>query len=723
MKLSVDLASLRRWGLSSLVLITGWLAAAQNIPVGTWRTHFSYNSAKHLAVTSDKVFCATNFGLFSRDIAEGSVRKLSKIDGLSDVGVSSIAYNANQNVLVIGYESGFVDFIFEDELLRISDLAQSNLEGDKTINDIAFGSTRTFLATDLGVIVINTENAEIIENYVQIGTGGNAVEVLEIVTLDNSVFVRTEEGLQFGNTEDNLLDFNNWTQYPGTSTYTNLTLVGDQLYAIEGMNLRLFSNETWEDTGADLPTGASKLFNVDGQVMTASEGVIYRVEEGSGFITHLTSAATSINDIASLNGELFIADGEQGLINESGDQLSPDGPVSDNFSNFRVISNELFGFHAPSPFSYNGSVQVEEFSKFSDGSWEAVSIPIFTNVSDVVVFNGNYYFSSIGDGLYDELNNTRFKDFPGSSSEQDTVITALASGEQLWVSTFRNDNAIHLMDANFEWTSYASTFLGDDEYLTIDLSETGIGWLGASSGIITVFDPGEIQVDQISTTDGLPSSFVDIDISIEDNAWVATTRGPALFPDASFIFFDSDGIQPTFENRPLFENEPINAVMTDGGNRIWFGTNQGLWVYDENTSEQESVFNEANSPLPSNRIIQLDYDGRTGEVFILTDKGMVSYRSASSVGNRDHRNVNIFPNPVRPEYQGLVGLTGLARNASVKVTDVNGNLVKEIDANGGSASWDLTDVRGGKISTGIYLFFSSDSDGEETYVGKIAVVR
>ena len=92
-------------------------------------------------------------------------------------------------------------------------------------------------------------------------------------------------------------------------------------------------------------------------------------------------------------------------------------------------------------------------------------------------------------------------------------------------------------------------------------------------------------------------------------------------------------------------------------------------------------------------------------------------------GNRDHRNVNIFPNPVRPDYQGLVGLTGLARNANVKVTDVNGNLVKEIDANGGSASWDLTNVRGGQIATGVYLFFSSSSDGEETYVGKIAVVR
>ena len=85
--------------------------------------------------------------------------------------------------------------------------------------------------------------------------------------------------------------------------------------------------------------------------------------------------------------------------------------------------------------------------------------------------------------------------------------------------------------------------------------------------------------------------------------------------------------------------------------------------------------------------------------------------------------MNIFPNPVRPEYQGLVGLKGLARNVNVKVTDINGNLVAEVEANGGTASWDLMDIRGSKVATGIYLFFSATSDGEDTYVGKIAVVR
>ena len=722
MKLFAGNASLKRWSLNSLALFWSLVVVSQDIAVGTWRTHFSYNDARHLAVTSDKIFCATATGFFSREISSGAIRKLSKIDGLSDVGVSVLAYNGDLNVLVVGYESGFMDFIFENELLSISDLATSNLDEDKTINDIAFGTTETFLATDFGIIVVSTSNAEIVENYVQIGSGGTGVEVFEIITLNDSLFIRTNEGVQSGRPGTNLLDFETWTRYPATLSYTDMTIVGSAIYAISGNDLMRFSSGVWLNTGFDLPPGATKLFEINNELITTTGGTIYRLGM-SGFEVTISTSTTSINDVVSIDGSFFLADGEQGLVDQDGTSLSPSGPLSDTFSNFRVISNELFGFHAPSAFSYNGSVQVERFSNFSEGKWSITSIPNFTNVSDVARFNGNLYYSSIGDGLYDELNESILQDVPGSSSELDTVITALASGENLWVSSFRNQTPIHIMDQSLAWTSYARTFLGSQEFLTIDLSQRGIAWLGVSSGIITIFDADKVQRDQISTADGLPSTFIDIDISVEDNAWVGTTRGPALFPDASFIFFDTNGIQPTFENRTLFEGEQINAVMTDGGNRIWFGTNSGLWVYDGNTSEQVAVFNESNSPLPSNQIIQLAYNGATGEIFIYTSEGMVSFRSSSSVGNRSHGNVNIFPNPVRPNYQGLVALTGLANNTTIKVTDVSGNLVKEIDANGGTASWDLTDVRGARISNGIYLFFSSTSDGEETYVGKIAVVR
>ena len=469
-----------------------------------------------------------------------------------------------------------------------------------------------------------------------------------------------------------------------------------------------------------LPNGVSGLRNLGDQLYAFSNNEIYSLNETFFELTSATGLS-AVNDIALMEGSLFIADMEAGLMDEAGNALSPEGPVEDDFSNMRVLNNALYAFHAPSPFTYNGSVQKPSFSVFASGRWEERTIANFTNVSDVASFNGNFYYASIGDGLYDELNNTRIKNI--RPSEVDTVVTALASGKELWMSSFGNQHPVHTLNEEGEWNSFTRAQLFDDQFLSIDLSDFGLAWLGSSTGTITVFEPTEGVSDLLSTADGLPSTVRDVEISIEDNAWVATDRGPAFFPSASSVLVSSEALRPTFESRVLFDDQQVNAVVTDGGNRIWFGTDRGLWVFDENTSEQVALFNERNSPLPSNRILDLAYNGSNGEVFVVTDRGMVSYRSNSSNGRARHRNVNVFPNPVRPSYTGLVAITGLARNVTVKITDLNGNLVQELQANGGAASWDLLDLSGSQVATGTYLFFSAAADGEETFVGKLAVIR
>lgn len=724
MKHFADLAFLKLWVRISSLFIVG-IAMGQDIGVGTWRTHFNYTNAQLLTASDNKVFCAAQNGLFSWDVNEQTVRKLSKLDGLSDVGVSAMRYDPSSSLLVIGYRSGRIDFVFEDGITSITDIANSNLEGDKTINAIAFGGGNTFAATDLGVVVFRSDNASIQENYVQIGSGGAAVQIHEVLYRNDSLFIRTNQGIQSGQLSSNLLDFNNWTRYAGTSTIEQLSLVSGMIYGVQGSSLVIFDGVSWADTGADLPGDATKLFSSSNVLLaTTSDGTIYEWN-GTSFLERSMTSNTNINAIAFDNeGNMFIADAVRGLRMEGSEMaLSPEGPLSDSYSNVKAIRNEVYGFHAPNPFTYDGSEQVAWYSLFAEGSWTLQEIDAFSNVSDVALFNSNRYFTSIGDGLYDEANGAIITDIPSSASLPDTMLTSIEAKDRLWIAGIHPDEAAHFMNEDGTWMSYPVTRTSDNAILSVDLAETGVAWLGNDQGSITVIDADQDIVDFLTTSDGLPSDFNDIVISIEDDAWVVTPRGPAVFEGASFVLNDQRAIIPTFENRILFEDENINAVMTDGGNRVWFGTDRGLWVFDENTSEQVALFNESNSPIPSNTVLKLAYNGRNGEVFIVTDKGMVSYRSASSIGNRDHRDVSVFPNPVRPDYQGMVGISGLAKNASLKVTDVNGNLVNELQANGGSASWDLMDIRGGKVATGIYYFFSSSSDGEETYVGKVAVIR
>ena len=134
-------------------------------------------------------------------------------------------------------------------------------------------------------------------------------------------------------------------------------------------------------------------------------------------------------------------------------------------------------------------------------------------------------------------------------------------------------------------------------------------------------------------------------------------------------------------------------------------------------------FTRENSPLPSNNILDVLSDPITGEVFIATDKGMVSYRSDAFRSRNIHENVSIFPNPVQPGYSGVIGISGLATDATIKITNVSGKLIREINAAGGGASWDMADYNGQRAPTGVYLVFSSSSDGNETFVGKIAIIN
>jgi hypothetical protein len=113
----------------------------------------------------------------------------------------------------------------------------------------------------------------------------------------------------------------------------------------------------------------------------------------------------------------------------------------------------------------------------------------------------------------------------------------------------------------------------------------------------------------------------------------------------------------------------------------------------------------------------------TGEVFFATSNGLSSFRSDATKGGDQHLNVKIFPNPVTPDYSGLVTIEGLPENAEIKITDVSGNLVWQMKSNGGTATWKLTTLYGTNPGTGIYMIYSSTSDGSDTFVGKIAIIN
>lgn len=327
-----------------------------------------------------------------------------------------------------------------------------------------------------------------------------------------------------------------------------------------------------------------------------------------------------------------------------------------------------------------------------------------------------------------------------------TQVGGLAYDEKgnLWATNSNCSKPISVRLKNGNWYAFGTgTALGNNALLSdIIVAENGYKWVvRPRSGGLLVFtdngtpsDPGDDQAKALSTFEGqgkLPS--MDIFSIAEDQdrqIWVGTGKGIAVFynPDAVFSSDNFDAQQILIEQdgnvQILLETEAVSAIVVDGANRKWLGTqSSGLYLVSADGTEQVAHYTAANSPLPSDNIIAMAMDDATGELFIGTDQGIVSYRGDATAGSNTADCATVFPNPVRENFTGPVAITGLVRGSDVRITDVAGNLVYRTISMGGQAIWPATDMKGQRVSTGVYLILSVDPEGTNKCNTKVAVVR
>jgi hypothetical protein len=234
---------------------------------------------------------------------------------------------------------------------------------------------------------------------------------------------------------------------------------------------------------------------------------------------------------------------------------------------------------------------------------------------------------------------------------------------------------------------------------------------------------------------GLPSNLLYAVVRDRRGAiWVGTAAGVAVYNDPSqLVSAAANNTQYVDFDRPLVSrgtgtgfsalySETVRCIAVDGANRKWFGTPNGLWLFNEDATEALLHFTTANSPLPSNSIVDVAVNDKTGEVFVATDAGLVSYQGSASSTEGAPNCAQVSPNPVRPDFAGTVGIRGVVDNAQVRITDVAGHLVYSTRATGGTVTWNLTDTDGRRVRSGVYLVLTSDAQGKNTCVSKVAVL-
>lgn len=669
--------------------------------------HPSYQIVEEVAVTGDRTYATASGALFSVDRNDKHIETYDKISGLSGSTVSHIGYDPKTRYTVVVYTSGHLDLLRGNTIVPMPDLFLRAEQLSVEVNSIHMdGKGRCYLSMTFGIIVLNLMKEEVEATY-YIGKDASDVNVLSVITRSDSIIAVSSE-----------------------TSYT----------AIRGTNL--LDNANWK-------------------METASKDYVDYVVSCN---RHDTIQATEGKWIASRQDGLV-------LLTPSGNRehFAPEGPINNMADHVQCHKGRLYVANGGYWANNNGTEA--EVKMYENNTWSAITHRQIWDkvgfVQDGCVFafdpneDGHFYMASYSRGVVEFRNHQPYKRHSLDNSTLSSTVNSGSSKEyfvrttsamvdadsRLWVVNAGDvPYPVHTYkDGQWHGLSFGGyRFSTPIKQMIIDNRNPNHKWFaeGRESGIIYLLDDNgtpdddrdDVVYKQSSLTDqkgtSVPYGFIYSMVQGPDGIiWVGTNAGPIMIESAAA--FQKGRCTRVLNRRNdgtdladyLLSTEVIRAIAIDGGNRKWFGTeNNGIFLINEDGDEQLDHFTNKNSNLPSNQINSLAFNGKTGELFIATAQGICSYQSDASDPQEDYSSAYAYPNPVRPEFEGFVTITGLMNDSWVQILDQGGNMVFKTRSNGGTATWDLSNGRGGRVSTGVYSALCTPSEGRGTGVVKILVM-
>jgi hypothetical protein len=762
----------RRW---LLLLCTLWFfqflsSAMAQVPVGQWRTHLPYSSATCLEVTSEAVWCGTEHGLFLYDLDDQSIQIRSRIDGMNDQNILSMRYSEEYKTMLIGYASGRIDLFRDGQYRLIDDIFRSNqIIGLKNINNIHLRGRFAYLSSSFGIVELDLEREEIRNTFV-VGPGGSKLPVYGLTDDGESFYAATDSGLLVASlNEPNLSNFNAWQFEPTLrgQALKHVAYFAGSVATILGDSLMRFNNGVWSAIRLDTGFANTGLESRNGQLQITN---VFRVHSLSADWQQRTF--TFANDdivrpvMAIRSGaNLWMADKGGGLFRffeGFGQRILPEGPFSDNALQISAQDAGVLVATGGVKTTLEPRYNSDGCLVFAQEKWSRLSRYNIPGLPDSLI-SGDFPLVDVMQAIYDpfqsnrmflatwgagliELIDGRFQmaynpsnstlqyisGSVGSNGVGSVRIGGMDFDEQgnLWVTNYGAGRPVSVRRRNGTWESYSLGTANEVREIRVDVS--GNKWIRMRAGGLIVLEangPSFVSVLAAPGQGGLPSAGVNAMVSDRSGTfWIGTNEGPALFYNPNAVFrttFDAQRIKIQQEQFVgfLLGNEVITALAVDGADRKWFGTTNGLWCFSPDGTRQIHHFTTQNSPILSNVILSISIHPSTGEVFVGTDQGLISYRSTATEGGQVHNNVLVFPNPVEPGFEGFVSVRGLPTDAWIKITDIRGSLLYQTRADGGQISWNQRTLDGDLVPSGVYLVYSSTDLGEDTYASKVVVIR
>lgn len=739
---------------------------------GSWKGYFSYTDINDISQSATAFYAAAENAVFSKNLGTNAVSTINTIDGISGQTITAMYHSSSFNKTLLGYDTGLMIVINNSDgsILNVVDIINRQLPPNlKRVNHFEEHEGILYISCDFGIVEYNL-NTLLFGDTFFIGNGGAELATRQTAVLGNQIFAATANGIRRAALSNpNLIDFAQWTTItPGN--WTHMERFGSELLAATATGQLFRYNGSNFNVFTQLPAPPSDVRATDTHLIITTPGVVQIYNTTLGITGQVTAAQLSPNVLtltkATVIGDsVYIGTRQEGvyvsvLNSNVFENITPDGPLRNNIWSINASPAGLYATYGGYTIDFVPNEDFFGISKYDGSSWlnipyDEVHAPGKTarNLVRTVVNPNNpaqVYVASYHDGLLKFENDVLVTQFDESNSGLESLVFtpdptyrsvrvelgAFDRNGTLWMSNNQIENGIKALRPDGAWQSYNTENIlsGAARIGRMIIDKNGTKWMTTySDGVVAFNENGNIFKKLTTGPDqGNLPSVLSWSLAIDNNnqLWIGTYRGLRVLSSVDRFQQTSQMIanpiiiiEDDVPQELLFE-QFITDIAVDGANNKWIGTgDSGVFLVSPNGRETLFRFTTDNSPLPSNQVNDIEINGETGEVFIATAKGMVSFKGTATEGADSLSDVFVYPNPVRPEFEGTVKVSGLTDKANVKITDIGGSLVHEEIAQGGTIEWDTRAFGKYRVASGVYMIFISTEDGAETTVKKVMIIR
>jgi hypothetical protein len=763
------------------------VAQTQNTYIGQWQMMQCYKSAQTIAKAENLIYVGTSGALFSYDTQSSELKTITKIDGLNDINIKHLVYDPATQQLIIIYANNNIDIYKNEKIVNIKDLQNADIGAAIVVNSAILNNNLVYLSTNVGIVVFDPQALEIKDTYIIGSNGERVTVYQTDINNNQIVAATAQGLLKANLSDNlwNYQNWQPDPQLPPNQTVWHAAYFNGTLYA-EIQDNKIFKQEangTWNlvydaenYTIRTLRVSNGQLFIITHNPDAQGRIAVISSDLSLSYIGHWY-LPQPIDMVGNGQGTYWIADLWESMQEWKSDysyqNIVPTTPRSANALRLYYRENELWVAPGTINNNFDGGINgslgsnLEGIWQFNNNQWKSwnwnndTQKPFMPNIVTMTFHptdkNKVYWGALDEQGLF-EFDYTQnilndlspdLRPLQNFNDDDGIRISDLETDSQnnLWMSSLFTPNPIMLKKSDGTYKSFKFSTIPSGEsnrFTHVEVDNYGLIWTLINASGVVVFNPentinGNNAVNTVSAADyrhfksgeetgGLSGTrFYAIAKDRDGAVWVGSDDGITVFTCSGSDLTYCSGRKPVLVQDGLgaylLQNERVNCIAVDAANRKWVGTANGLWLFSPDGLKTIHHFNIENSPLLSNYITHLAIDHQSGTVYIATEKGILSYKSDAIAGEVGHGEVVVYPNPVRPDYAGDIAIKGLPVDATVKITDIAGNLVYETTSLGGQAIWNGRDYKGRLAASGVYLVFSSDPTNVQHQVNKITIVR